>query len=529
MAAPTLELDDSIASLLESVPDVVCILDTDARLRWWNARVPEVTGYGVGALAGRDVGELLAAESGEVARRTLADIDDHPPDHSLEVDILTRDGRQLPYEFNGGLVDIGGEQFVVTIGRNITARRNRQAAIRRQHDELDTLHRISQSVHRAISAVAEAADRAEIEQAVCDRLTASELYRAAWVGRSGPGKTMTPTAGTGSVDGLLSEVERLNALDWEGPAVVAVETGEIQVVQQIAESDFPEEVKQAADGRDIASGASVPLVHQDSVVGVLSVYSSRPTAFTDREQAALRRLGEVVGFAVTALRMRRMLLAETTTELTFRITGREAFLATISAKTGGRCEHEWSAADGDGEYRHYFTMADADPETVGEIAAETDNVTEATRVGSDGDADIFEVRFRESLVEQFFDAGAVPTAVVSEAGETTVVAELPSRENPRPLVDAADDIYGADLVSKRELDRPPRTEDEFRTAVDERLTDSQRTALRHAHLRGYFSWPREQTAEEIAEAMDRSSATFHYHIRRAQRALVEAYFRHLDT
>ncbi|MFB6179449.1 MAG: helix-turn-helix domain-containing protein [Halorientalis sp.] len=40
---------------------------------------------------------------------------------------------------------------------------------------------------------------------------------------------------------------------------------------------------------------------------------------------------------------------------------------------------------------------------------------------------------------------------------------------------------------------------------------------------GYFDWPRDSTAEDIADSLDISSPTLHQHLRHAQRKLLAAY------
>ncbi|WP_044958497.1 helix-turn-helix domain-containing protein, partial [Halarchaeum acidiphilum] len=53
-----------------------------------------------------------------------------------------------------------------------------------------------------------------------------------------------------------------------------------------------------------------------------------------------------------------------------------------------------------------------------------------------------------------------------------------------------------------------------------RLTDRQRAAFEAAYYGGYFEWPRDSTAEELANAMDVSAPTFHQHLRAAERKLL---------
>jgi len=82
---------------------------------------------------------------------------------------------------------------------------------------------------------------------------------------------------------------------------------------------------------------------------------------------------------------------------------------------------------------------------------------------------------------------------------------------------------GVELRSRVERESRDRSLTEFASAVDERLTDRQRSALKTAELNGYFEWPRPVDGSEIAERMGITRQTFHQHLRAAERKLVEAY------
>lgn len=55
-------------------------------------------------------------------------------------------------------------------------------------------------------------------------------------------------------------------------------------------------------------------------------------------------------------------------------------------------------------------------------------------------------------------------------------------------------------------------ETSYNTIDMNRLTERQREVLRTAHRMGYFSYPRETTAEEIADALDIATSTVHKHL-----------------
>jgi predicted DNA binding protein len=58
----------------------------------------------------------------------------------------------------------------------------------------------------------------------------------------------------------------------------------------------------------------------------------------------------------------------------------------------------------------------------------------------------------------------------------------------------------------------------------ESLTDRQLEVLEAAYRGGYFRWPRDATAEEVAESLGISSPTLHKHLRHGEARVFEALF-----
>ncbi|WP_010612695.1 helix-turn-helix domain-containing protein, partial [Halococcus hamelinensis] len=114
--------------------------------------------------------------------------------------------------------------------------------------------------------------------------------------------------------------------------------------------------------------------------------------------------------------------------------------------------------------------------------------------------------------------------LTSEDGEARLVCEVAADTDVRRVVDAFEAAYpGTALLSKRAVELPVGTEAGFRQAVDDRLTEKQRAAVRAAFFAGYYDWPRGSTAEELAASMGISSPTLHSHLRKAQRKLLTAF------
>ena len=112
----------------------------------------------------------------------------------------------------------------------------------------------------------------------------------------------------------------------------------------------------------------------------------------------------------------------------------------------------------------------------------------------------------------------------AEDGTSTVVLEVPQHVETRSLVEAISDAYPeTELVAKRETTTMQSTR-RLDTNLSERLTDKQFEALQAAHYSGFFEWPRESTGEDLAATLDVSPPTYHYHLRAAERKLVELVF-----
>jgi diguanylate cyclase (GGDEF)-like protein/PAS domain S-box-containing protein len=102
-----------------------------------NAALAELIGYSVADMIGRDVLSFVAPEHREQARQRIVAASEEP----YEVDALHADGRRVPVEILGRAMDYKGKRVRVAAIRDITERRNAEAAIRfmATHDALTEL------------------------------------------------------------------------------------------------------------------------------------------------------------------------------------------------------------------------------------------------------------------------------------------------------------------------------------------------------------------------------------------------------
>ncbi|WP_436346933.1 bacterio-opsin activator domain-containing protein [Natronorubrum sp. FCH18a] len=445
---------------------------------------------------------------------------------SIEYSAETTEGRR---QFEARVVPIDeridGQRAVVWLARDITERARRERELRSRQDQLETLNRISTVVGRVIDTLVEAPSQDTIEREVCEQLVDSELYCGSWIAeRTGEG-TLSYRTGAGDAETFLGEVEELDAgHEWLGQR--AVRTGAIQTAMDVQETEtVPEPLREAAREDDIRSAITVPIEHNDSIYGVLTVLASRDEAVSDDELAGFALLGETIGFTIMAVKNRQLLFADTVVELEFRIDGGDTFAFDLSEEYGCRCSLEWAGTTSSGRTVQYVTVDGVGGETVLEAANDHQSIEECRLIHDGDNSCTIEMRLSESGVRTLANHGATIRDVTVENGVGTCVIEVPQDADVREIAEALTVVYeNTQLVARREVDRSVQTAAERRNRILDQLTDRQLTTLRLAYYSGFFDWPRESTGEDIADAMGVSPPTMHQHLRKGLKAVLCEFF-----
>lgn len=217
----------------------------------------------------------------------------------------------------------------------------------------------------------------------------------------------------------------------------------------------------------------------------------------------------------------------TVTEVEFRFDDGDFFL--VAASEAAECEFELELVvpRSDGEVLEYFTVTGAHPERVQELLDGARDVSAVRLLEQTDDRARFELVTDGHLAKALADQGTRVTQITATAGQGQLTAEVP------PHIDAGAAVQGflaewpnAELVARRRTDRraPLLTRDQLVAQLVEDLTEKQLRVLRVAHAAGYFAWPREATAEAIADRLDIATPTFSEHLRAAERKLLGSLF-----
>jgi PAS domain S-box-containing protein len=444
-------------------------------------------------------------------------------------------------------VEVDGERGAVVAHANITDRKEAELAADQRAEQIEhLLERVDGLLRTGTTAVVAARSRPAIEAGLCEAIVATESYDFAWVGRPDlRAESLVPRAWSG--DGPGDVEARSLSLSTDAPAARAYRTGELQVVTGLEEGDVSDgetegtadetEDQVAADGAtavgddgdgggwgpvpDARAVAAVPLAYRDTTYGVLSVYAGRPDAFDTYERTVLAALGEVAATAVHAVTSGRVLERNTVVEFEVEVDAPGSYLTALPGEDGTLCRPD-AHVDDDGTVRTYATV-EGDTEEVLARAREYPDVKDARVLAEHEGSTLFELAVETPLVASLADFDGATTALSATGGSVTATVSFPDETAARAAFEYLGDRYdGVDLVAYRERDRTTDTAAGFRAGLEDALTDRQLTALRMAYYSGYFEWPRDVSGEEVADAMGITRATFHQHLREAQRKLVAA-------
>ena len=407
------------------------------------------------------------------------------------------------------------------------ALRTNERELRERHEQLDTLYRITALVQEIGDHLVEAGTRAELERTVCDRVAASELYRSAWIGGSDvTADRVDVRVGAEVEEAYLDALDELPvALLGDGTVERALETGEIQVVRRYESREWETQPDVDEHERRVEATAAVPLAYGERVFGVLVVNGAREDVFGETALAGFESLGRLVGFALTALRDRELLVSDAVVELELEVSDPDVFYLRLTDDLDCRCRLDRSVPVEEGTFLHYHVVDGAEPEAVLELADASERIEEARVVSERDDGFVLETVTPRSTLQLALEVGARVRSATAEGGVAELTLEAPRSADVREVVGRFEEAFASvDLLAKRERERAVETSTGFREHVAGRLTEKQRSALEAAYASGYYDWPRETTAQELAESMGISSSTLHQHLRHAVRGLAAAFF-----
>jgi PAS domain S-box-containing protein len=403
----------------------------------------------------------------------------------------------------------------------INRHRHEQELIRRRQ-QLSALNDLNDAVREITDAVIDRSSREEIESIVCDHLTDVGGYELAWVGAGDAMSDRINIKSSAGRSGYLDDLEIVDDPDddrGEGPTGRALRTGEMQTTPDVREDPQYEPWRDLAVKYGFHSSAAIPIVHEETAYGVLSVYADRPGAFEGQEGNVIAQLGEVVGHAIAATQRKRALESDEMTEVEFHVPN---VFSTFGASDTleGRVVFETAVPLDDDIHLSFGTATDPAIEGLRDYCDAIPHWESLTiRDGDSAEESRFELRASVApLIKAVASIGGRLERAVVEDGDCTVTIHLSPTADVRQLTEAVQDVFpDARMVTRRQVVHPADTPERVSQEIEEELTDRQQAALKAAYYAGFFEWPREATGEEIAESLGIAPPTLSQHLRKAEK------------
>ena len=383
-------------------------------------------------------------------------------------------------------------------------------------DELEELIKVVETIqHRlAVSDTKEA-----LEKAVCEELVATERIEFAWIGQPEIDDTqLSPAAWAGSDQGFLDAIS-MDSGEGGLPSQRAAASRQTVSISNISTNVSRSSWAMEAISRGFRSTLSIPLLHNDVLYGVLTLYSNEQEAYDSLYQNVFEDVASLFTQYLTIANKQFAEGGGHAIELEFRLSDRNYPLHLLAVNSGGTIEFETVLKSSEETVSILVTVGDGEPENVVEVATELASIAEAKLFGDSKNNKIHLVLWRPFLATEVTPHGGRLISSIATPDGTSARINLPEGVSVRPLAESLAKRYqDIELIARRETPGGNNTEP---VRTEEVLTDRQQEILKAAYHGGYYETPRGVTGQDLAESFDISNSVIHGHLQAAHKQIIE--------
>jgi predicted DNA binding protein/putative methionine-R-sulfoxide reductase with GAF domain len=399
--------------------------------------------------------------------------------------------------------------------------------LREQNAKLERVNRINGVIREINKSLVDATTEEEVAKAVCELIVDEACVDFAWFGTYEPATgTVSPAQHAGDVQSYLDAITFDE--DWASnePAARVARSRESAIVERVYDEPPLEKWQDLALKRGFQSVVSLPVSFDDSMYGVLSLYSDTPGTFDDEIVSVLDELSDCMAYAVNSIKRKQALVTEAVTEIEIRVSDIGTPIVEFVSEHECRVDVDEITSAYDGGFRVFITFHNVSPEEIRSFAVASPSIEAIEILSKSENAFACECKAADtSMTANLLNHNAVPQSIKVEDGEAHLVLHLPRDERVRSFMEMFRTKYpSTEIVSRRNYDQPLRRISDIESRLGDDLTDRQLETLKMAYHSGYFERPRQRTAEDIADALDVTSPTVSRHLREAERRVFSLLF-----
>ncbi|MHB8378811.1 MAG: sensor domain-containing protein [Acidimicrobiales bacterium] len=286
------ESEQWFRELLANSSDVIIVIDDQAHVLYANPANANASGYDPATRLGGDGFEHIHPDDYELALQTFNDTVNG-----------TGDGEPIILRF----VKANGEwQFLECVLANCLDDPAIKGIIVNARDVTERIHlsRALRTLSNGNRVLVSATDESSLIQETCQTIVTSGVFLLAWVGLIGERDKIVYPAGVGGRSDYLDEVH----VTWDegvgglGPTGTAIRTGDVQVLADIRQSNWPAAGKLRAENYGFRTVCAFPLKVGVEIIGALTIFSNEEGAFGPEEISLLGELADSLGYGIGRLR-----------------------------------------------------------------------------------------------------------------------------------------------------------------------------------------------------------------------------------
>ncbi|RLM59310.1 GAF domain-containing protein [Halobellus sp. Atlit-31R] len=393
------------------------------------------------------------------------------------------------------------------------------AELSEQQGRVADLRTIVDAIQRVQERVSSTETQAALDTGVCEELVELARVDFAWIGRPKTTETdLVPTASAGGRAEYLDSV-RTGGEESVIPAQRAARTHERYEVANISQHVREQRWAKEALSAGFRSVLSAPLLYDDVLYGVLTIYSETEAAFTETYE---RLVTDVASLALNYGRMlerRRADARRQQTVLEFEFEDASYPLQQLAQRTDSEVRFEAVTEVSEAEVSVVATVGEGELGRLHEYAATATAIEELRTFGDPEHRQILVTVRKPFLVTDVTKHGGRIVDAVSDRTGTRIRIELLDSATRRPLFDFLASRYDdIDLVAQQAVTTEASAVGSLSTEI---LTERQYDILYAAYRGGYYETPRKITGQDLAESFDISSPAIYKHLQAAHKKLLD--------